>query len=319
MAFRSIALALALAMTTLPTLAVRAQPNEPSATDKETARQLMDIGDKKFESGDYAGALESYEGADRIMKVTSTGLAVGKAMMQLGRLIEARDKLIAVTRLPQATDESPVLTSAREEAKQLQQTLADRIPQLTVSLAGLPAGVEASVQIDNETVPPASVNLPRAVNPGSHTVSASAPGYSAAPQTLTLKEGDRQTLTLTFRATGEQHHEEPKDELEISPLVWVGVAFAGAGVIVGAITGGLSLSTASDVKSQCQGTRCPVSVEEEGDRALVLAHVSTASFAVAGAGAILAGVGLVLTFTSDDGADTALRIGPSFLGIRRSF
>ncbi|HZO13365.1 MAG TPA: hypothetical protein VFB62_08895, partial [Polyangiaceae bacterium] len=176
----------------MTTLLAHAQ--EPSATDKETARQLMDIGDTKYDSGDYAGALESYQGADRIMKVTSTGLAVGKALMQLGRLIEARDKLLAVARLPQAADESPVLTRARDEAKELQQTLADRIPQLTISLAGVPAGVEASVQIDDDAVPPATYNLPRAVDPGTHTVSGTAPGYLASPQTLTLKEGDRQTL-----------------------------------------------------------------------------------------------------------------------------
>ena len=304
-------------MTTLP-LSVRAQ--EPSVADKETARQLMDTGDTKFESGDYAGALESYQGADRIMKVTSTGLAVGKALMQLGRLIEARDKLLAVARLPQGADESPVLTRAREEAKELQQTVADRIPQLTISLAGLPAGVEASVQVDNDAVPPATINLPRAVDPGAHTVSGTAPGYLATPQTLTLKEGDRQTLVLTFRATGERPREEPKEpELEVSPLVWAGVAVAGAGVIVGAITGGISLSTASDVKKQCEGTRCPVTAEEDGDRALALAHVSTVSFCVAGAGAILAGVGLVLTFTSDDGADTALDLRPGFIGIRGHF
>jgi hypothetical protein len=300
------------ALACLPAAAATAQEvPEQSVGDKETARQLMDLGDSKYDSGDYAGALEAYQGADRIMGVTSTGLAMGKALVKLGRLLEARDKLLAVSRIAASPDESPVLTQAREEARQLQDSIADKIPQLTVRIIGVAAGVECSVRVDGHPVPPATISLPRAVDPGKHTVSASAPGYHAVSETVTLEEGAKQTITLALRSTHKPPVEERKPEpgITVSPLVWAGIAVAGAGVVVGAITGGLSLSAASDVKDECTDNVCPRRLEEDGDRSLTLAHVSTASFIVAGVGAALAGVGLVLTFTADD-ERASITLGP---------
>jgi hypothetical protein len=299
-----------------------AQDGGPSVDDKETARQLMDLGDSKFANGEYAAALEAYTGADRIMKVTSTGLAVGKTLMNLGRLLEARDKLIAVSRIPPQPDESPVLTQARTEAAELQLTIADRIPQLTVQLVGVPASLVVDVRIDNRKLPAESVSLPRAVDPGSHTVTASARNYHSAKEFVTIEEGTKRTVTIALKPTNEPHRQKGKDDdepLHISPLVYAGVAVAGAGLIVGAVTGGVSMSEASSVKEQCLDTKCPAAAEEDADRAVTLAHVSTASFVVAGVGAAIAGVGLVLTFAVDQEADTAVVMGPGIVGLRGRF
>src|SRR5690606_34610716 len=117
----------------------------PSAADVETARNLMDVGRVKYDDGDYAGALESFQGADALVGVTSTGLWVGKALLKLGRLIEARDKLYQVSQIPPAPEENDVLREARSEASELQRALADRIPVMTLVIDGLAEGAQASV------------------------------------------------------------------------------------------------------------------------------------------------------------------------------
>src|SRR5262245_66695671 len=72
----------------------------PSAQDRERARGFMDLGDDKTAAGDLEGALKAYQAADGIMGVPTTGLEVARALEKLGRLIEARDACVRVTRFP---------------------------------------------------------------------------------------------------------------------------------------------------------------------------------------------------------------------------
>ena len=85
---------------------------EATAGDKETARFLMDDGDRKLRVGDYRGALDAYIAADKIMRVPTTGIAVGRVQEKLGRLLEARDTWLRVARYPVKLDEPEPFTEA---------------------------------------------------------------------------------------------------------------------------------------------------------------------------------------------------------------
>src|SRR5436190_23509399 len=81
-AFRNLRSACLIAVAiggTAPILCPAVARAEPSAADKETARSLMDEGDRKFAAKDYKGALDAYQGAHAIMGVPTTGLEVAKA------------------------------------------------------------------------------------------------------------------------------------------------------------------------------------------------------------------------------------------------
>ena len=167
---------------------------EPTAADRETARTLMKKGDQKFAAKDYAGALKDYQAAHAVMLVPITGLAVGKAQAELGLLIEAHETLLQVGRLPQDPYEAGPLTRARDEAATLAQKLANRIPSVTITVAGPTTGVE--VQVDGAVVPAGALSAPRKANPGSHVISASAVGYAAASSNIVLKEGANEKVVL---------------------------------------------------------------------------------------------------------------------------
>ncbi|WP_437587384.1 tetratricopeptide repeat protein [Sorangium sp. So ce1000] len=78
-------------------------------------------------------------------------------------------------------------------------------------------------------------------------------------------------------------------------LVPAGVAFGlgAVGLGVGAVTGLVSLSQVSDIRSRCEGRRCPADLQDDADAATTLGHVSTVGFVV-GAAAAAAGVVLLV-------------------------
>ena len=290
-----------------------------NAADRETARNLMDVGRAKYEAKDYASALEAFSAADKIMGVSSTGLWVGKTLVELGRLVEARDKLIAVTQLPVASSESDILTEAREEAGALQQGVAERIPTLEIELQGLQPGDQRKVWIDGRELAPELVELPVKVDPGKHLVVGTSPGYVDQRQKIEVGEGEKLKVVLVLERGANPTEEETDDGgAGVHPLVWIGFGTAGAGILVGAITGGLSLSAAADAKDGCVEQRCPVENQSDADSSTALAHVSTIGFVVAGVGAGLGVVGLFLSGDDDSESSeaAAVRLEPTLgLGV----
>jgi hypothetical protein len=182
-------------------LAPSAALAQPSSADKETARNLMKEGDTKFAAKDFAGALKAYQAAHAIMQVPSTGLPLARTQLERGLLVEARDTLLQVSRHPKEANEPAAYAKAREEAAQLAQKIAPRIPSLVIVVEGASADA-AAVAVDGSAVPSAALGAPRKVNPGSHTVTASAPGYRDASATVDVKEGENEKVTLKLVSTG---------------------------------------------------------------------------------------------------------------------
>lgn len=307
----------------------------PTAADKETARSLLGAGQKKFDAGDYAGALEAWGAADDIMKVPTTGLRVGKAQAKLGKLVEARDTWLRVARSPATDTEPRAIAAARKEAEALAVEVGRRIPSVSVKVTGVGADVEISVSVDGVSVPPAAASLPRRVNPGEHQVAVSAQGYTEAAASVVLAEGDDKTvevsLTLVAAAPMVQPPppvdqpapaqpaapaqpvsgpQDPGADAASSGVPWavIGFSMAGVGVAVGAITGGMSASKTRDIKTTCDGNRCPGDAQADIDSASTLALISNIGF---GVGVVGLGLGVYGLLTGG-GADAA-RVPPSTL------
>ncbi|MBI4699603.1 MAG: hypothetical protein HY744_00310 [Deltaproteobacteria bacterium] len=322
----------------LPAAAQPAAPataGRPTAADRETARTLMNEGAKKLAAKDYQGAVEAFKAADDIMRVPTTGLELGRAQALLGKLLEARDTLMAVQNTPAAPGEAPLLAAARKQAAELAAQLAERIPSLTVRVVGPAAGTAVEVAIDAAPLPPSAARLARKLDPGEHTVVVTAAGFAEAKQVVTLAEREQKLVTIELRPEqpaqpspvgpapaakpepppaksapppvtfGPREPEpakpEPSATAGISPLVWVGFGVGAAGLVTGTVTGILTLSQASDVMDQCPDGVCREAQREDYDGAMTLAHVSTAGFVVGAAG-ILAGA--VCLTVLGGGADT---------------
>jgi hypothetical protein len=263
----------------------------PSDTDKAQARQLVDLGDGKFASGDYRAALDAYRGADLLMGVPTTALQVARAELALSRLIEAKVTLERVIDHPPSEREPKAFEQAREQAQQLSDALATRIPTLEVQVTGVPSGAAAWVSVDGARWSDTQLAQAQPLNPGEHEVAAWLEGRPKSTQRLTLAEGKHEVVQLAIAK-----REQPATvRTALSPLVWIGFSVAGGGLLIGTITGAVSLDKASEVKDQCfEGRICEQGVEETRDDSVTLAHVSTVSFIVGGAGALVGLIGLIV-------------------------
>ncbi|HEY3820838.1 MAG TPA: hypothetical protein VGL81_26925 [Polyangiaceae bacterium] len=284
---------------------------QPTAADRETARALMDDGDRKAEAHDDAGALRSYRAADEMMHVPSTAIEVVKTLARMGQLVEARDQALALLRLPRTEPEPTPFVAARAEAERLAASLAVRIPTLSLHVTGLAAGEVPTVRVDGELVPPDALPLPRRADPGVHHIVASAPGRADVLRDVQLAEGHAAPVELSFGpvigvvpppAPVVAPAPLPAIPLESAPApassspgaaTWAALGVGAAGLVVGTIAGILELSKASAVKGQCHGNACPESERGELSDANTLANVSNIGLGVGVAGAA---VGAVLYF-----------------------
>jgi hypothetical protein len=297
---------------------VAAMGAEPSAADKETARNLMNQGDASYASKDFEAALRSYVAADQIMGVPTTGVEVAKAQEALGKLVEARDTLLQVMRYPKTDNEPRPFVRAREQATERARKLAERIPSVTVLLSGLGEGQSATVRIDGTVLHAAAVGMPRKLNPGKHTIKVTASGFADERREIDLPEGAQERVAIELQpgtgappvapiepiaaasGTNEPSTSAPTPveaetgaSTSTSSLTYIGFGLAGVGITAGAITGALAYSKTGTAKDQCLDNVCPSTAQSDIDSAKSMGTISTVSFAVGLVGAAVGVYGLM--------------------------
>jgi hypothetical protein len=277
---------------------------EPTAAEKETARGLMTQGRTQRASGDVKGALKSFQAADSLMHVPTTGYELAKTQEAAGLLVEARDTALRVARMPVQPGEAAPFAEARTNSQQLGDDLAERIPTLKITVTGAADGEDPLVSVDGGK--PASLSvlgLGARVDPGHHTVTAKTP-HGAAKQEVDVAEKESKDVTLALVATSGADDTTTTPPVDAGPppdtttgekshaLTYVSFGVAGAGVLVGTITGILTLSKKS--AAGCTNNLCPSSTWSDIDSAHSFATVSTISFIVAGVGATVGVLSLLL-------------------------
>jgi hypothetical protein len=302
-------------------LAATARAEVDDAT-RASARQLGYSGVEAFQSGQYESAREKLDKAYRVLKVPSLGLWSARALEKLGKLVEASERYLEVTRLSPSSGQEAVQTQAQADARREFEVLSPRIPKLRVVVEGAdPSAVVLTV--DGVAIAPELVGEERPVNPGKHRIEAKAGVETRASET-SLGEGEHQTVKLSFGIAGavSVSRSEPSPP-DVAPpsrtgstratLGWAAVIAGGAGVVAGGVTGVLALGKRGDLESS---DRCRIErneclpdmqpVVDEYDR---WRTVSTIGF-VAGGVLATAGVVLLLTVPGEDGPSTALRVSP---------
>jgi hypothetical protein len=87
-----------------------------SAADLAQARQLFNQGLGLRDKGDAVGAIEKLRAANAVAATPITGIELGRTYASAGRLVEAREALLAVGRLPVAPQETARSAAARADA-----------------------------------------------------------------------------------------------------------------------------------------------------------------------------------------------------------
>jgi hypothetical protein len=289
----------------------RAAAAEPTAADVETARALYVEGLELRDRGDVETSLERFRAAHALAATPITSLELGRAMSLVGQLVEARELLLLVDRMPPNPSESAKATHARTEARTLAEQIRPRIPTLVVGFSPSPPR-PPRVLVDGVPVPQEALASPRRVNPGRHIVYAEL-GGARASQDVLLLEGESKNVTLRLEGSlgAAPAPPAPASSADAGVGAWfyVGVAVAGVGVATGTITGAIALSKASTLEAECFGTRCPRSAQSDLDTSRTMGTISTVAFVIGGLGGALAVVGW-LTSPSEHArtTDSSLRL-----------
>jgi hypothetical protein len=323
--FSGTAFALALAVGTLaPCSPALAQ--QRSAADIAQARELFNEGTDLREKGDIAGALEKLRAAHALAGTPITGLELGRTYASAGKLVEAREVLLGVGRIPVSAQETSRSAAARKSAAQLAEQVRPRIPRLSVRVTGAPLDA-VTVSIDGVAVASEALSAPRLVNPGKHDVVAVPSSGERATAAVELKEGESRDVELRVTlaaapsassaavgsgaaragaagagatgagaagdasgsegASGDTPPATPTSASRV--FFWGGLGLAAAGVAAGAATGIVAMGKASSVNDACHNTlTCPTSIDADLHTGRTMGTVSTIAFAVAGAGAVTA-------------------------------
>ena len=177
--------------------------NEPTASDRETARGLYESGDRLAKNKDFTAARRDFEAAYALVPVPTTGAALGGVLEALGLFVEARDVYLAVQRMAVVgkRDSAP-FAKARKESTSRGNALLARIATLRLAIEGAPAGTPMHVFFDGAEVHPAAVTAPRKVNPGRHAIVVKAAGYVDQVVTATVEAGGKIELSVTLTRAG---------------------------------------------------------------------------------------------------------------------
>jgi hypothetical protein len=297
--------------------------SQPSDSERETARSLMDEGDRLTSAADLQGALKRYLAAHEIMGVPTTGIEVARTQEKLGLLVEARAVAIEVANSVAAPREPSVFADARTEAGKLAERLEARIPSVvvTVTPGGLP---EVFAKIEETKLPQAAIGLPVKVNPGKHVLDVAAPGYLSESVPFTVVEGEQRNLVVSLTQAPVQQSTQPNVPVRQEPTgpaeqpadasptrsrtaTYVAFGVAGAAALVGGGAGVYSLMKTNEAKDKyCSGNSCTEQARELTADANTLAWVANIGLGVA---VLAAGYGTYTLLSAEDESETARHRG----------
>jgi hypothetical protein len=308
----------------------------PSDLDRSMARSLAAEGYEALVAKRYQTAEDRLRRADALVHAPTIVVDHARALVGLGRLLEARERYQLVIREGVDAKAPPSWRQALADAEKEDAALEARFAWLIIRVDG-PSN--PNVTVDGVTVPVSQLGARRPMDPGLRAVRVTASGYVSADQSVTLREGEERELAFVLKTPPSVDLEDGEPERAPGAPVaadrsrprwpmWAAFGAGGVGLAVGSVTGALALGAHSDLKSQCSGGKCrPTSSEEkrrmDGDvsRYHTLGTLSGIGFAIGVAGAAT-GVVMLLTGKSNDEVATlpvTPLVGPGSVGVEGRF
>jgi len=324
--------------------ALLTQPAHAQAVDDATraaARKLGSAGLNAFQEHDYATASDKLGKAFHFLQAPSLGLWSARALEKLGKLIEAQERYVKVTRLEIDSGDAEVQEQARTEAAADLAALSSRIPSIVVQVEGTSPS-QVSVTVDGTALSSELVGEAWPVNPGLHHV-VGTHGTERKEADVTVAEAEHPSTVLQFgvgptvAAAAAQSVERgapssgtlapasppPRDSKGPSPqraIAWVTLGVGAAGLAVGTIAGVMTLVDRSGLRQgvDCYETSCNSQATAKVNSYNSMRTVSTIGF-LAGTAVAATGVVLLLTAPRAQAPSAALVIAPSSAAIRGTF
>jgi len=302
----SIAIAIAVAFAT---------PAAGQGGDKAMAESLFQAGRALMKEGKVNEACPKFAESQRIDPSAGTLLNLGKCLEAQGKTASAWAAYKEAIVLGRSSGQSKQVTAGTQFAGEVEPKLS----KLRIDAPGDIAGL--TVKRDGAVIGSAAFGVPIAVDPGEHTIEASAPGKTTWRTTVTLgASADHKTVTIpalevsTEPAPSAESSAQPAapppatSATEAPPpppppqgsglrtlgfvTVGIGVAAIGAGTVLGVMTLGDASDAEKDPKL-CPDKRCTPAGVDKIDGAKTKALISTIGLGV-GVAAVGAGIAMIV-------------------------
>ncbi len=334
-------LAITVSTSLLLTASLSAAPVDDST--RAAARRLGSAGVEAFQQRDYKTANDKLGRAFRVLQAPTLGLWSARALEKLGRLVEAQERYLMVTRLAIEGGDTEVQKKAQAEAAVDLASLSPRVPTIVVQVEGA-SPTDVALTIDGAVLSAEFVGEVWPLDPGSHQV-VGVRGSERIEAELVVAESEHKTTVLRFgtspaaAATGPAPARAEVPVQAAGPArdagsgisqrtigwITVGAGVAGfalggvAGTIALADRGGLHQAQGAPAPDDCYATSCGTAAKDKVDAYNGMRTLSSVGFI---AGGVLAATGVVLILTaphSTSTSSTALIIQPSALLVRGAF
>ena len=279
---------------------VLAQNKIPAWRVKKDAKAAYVKGKALMSKGDYAGAAEQFEKADRLVPGAAPKYQIAVCYDKLGdvkKAVEAYKNFISSNPGKKYADR---VVAAGQRVAELEKQLVGKVT-LQITPAALPG---QAITVDGNPVEGTELEL----EPGEHTIIVTADGHTPVTQTVNVKGGEPLDVPIALQPETADVPPPPPPEdideggstpgmgLRVAGYVTFGVTVVG-GVLTG-VFGAMALSSASDFKETPN--------DELADDTESQALLADVFLGVTGAAAIATGILLYFGYTADDDAgDTA--------------
>jgi hypothetical protein len=246
-------------------LVVATRVSAAPLTDRQVAQSLFDQARELMAKSDYAKACPMLAESQRLDPGGGTLLNLALCYESEGKLATAQ--LALNDALAQAVKDGR--TDREALAREHLAALASRVPKLTLVAPAQPVR-GLVIELDGITMSAAASGVPLAVDPGTHEVRASAPGYVSWASTSKVREGESQRVQLPnlvmVGAVVERPPPAPPrarvpepapsgSKTKFATATWVLGGVSVGTLTASIVTGVLALNTRSEFEKRCFAER----------------------------------------------------------------
>ena len=303
-------------------------PHVRAAGDNEggaaAAESLFQEGRKLMEAKRYGDACPKFAASQKIAPAIGTLLNLADCYEKNGQLASAWARFHEAIALAQRLGRANREQTARERAEKLEGRL--------IKLSIVSQSTAIDVKLDGNPIDPAVLGTPIPVDPGKHTIEASAKGKKPFSTTIEVTDKSK-SPSVEVPALEDEPKEanDGKDPTEAkdakvteapreehggwSAQKTIGIIVAGAGVIGLGVGGYFGLKTSNawnEAQTHCTGLECDQEGVDLASQAKSSGNVATVG--VIGGAALLVG-GAVLFFTAPRGRSTGAMRTPVRVGV----
>jgi hypothetical protein len=169
-------------------------------TDEQRAgaRAIATEGASAFKAGRYSEAVELFVKAESLVHAPPHLLFLARSHAALRQFVKAREAYLKIVKEQLAANAPLAFRDAQNAATNELKSIEPHIGSLVVTLTGADSASDLALSIDGQPVSSVLVGVAQPIDPGEHRVAARATGLHAEPVSVSVRDGERQSIKLSL-------------------------------------------------------------------------------------------------------------------------